>query len=39
MKRDYEAPTVVVLGSVTDLTLLNTGGPNPDLQLNLTSLP
>lgn len=39
MKKDYEAPSVVVLGTITELTLLGSDGPNPDLQLNLGSIP
>ena len=39
MKKDYEAPAVAVLGTVADLTLLNTTGPNPDLQLQAPSSP
>jgi hypothetical protein len=39
MKKDYEAPAVVVLGTLADLTLLNSTGPNPDLQLNSPSAP
>jgi hypothetical protein len=39
MKKDYEAPEIVVLGTVADMTLANTTGPNPDIQLNAPSVP
>ena len=39
MKKDYEAPKVVVLGTVAEMTLLNMAGPNPDAQLNTPSAP
>jgi hypothetical protein len=37
MKKDYEAPAVAVLGSVAELTLLNTTGGCPDVQLQAPS--
>jgi hypothetical protein len=39
MKKDYEAPELVVLGTVLEMTLSNTTGPNPDIQLNSPSFP
>jgi hypothetical protein len=39
MKKDYEPPKLVVLGTVAGMTLLDMGGPNPDLSLNTGSLP
>ena len=38
MKKDYEAPALTLLGTVSQLTLLNQPGPNVDLQLNLGSV-
>jgi hypothetical protein len=31
MKKAYEPPTLVVLGTLAGLTQLNQSGPNPDL--------
>lgn len=36
MKKHYEAPAVVVLGSVSDLTQLNMTGSIPDVQMSTT---
>ena len=35
----YEPPTLIVLGSARDLTLLDQPGPNPDALQNAPSSP
>jgi hypothetical protein len=36
---EYEAPKLVVLGTVAELTLLDASGPNPDLAGFSPSIP
>lgn len=38
-KRPWSVPTLEDLGSVTEVTLINMVGPNPDIQLSSPSEP